>query len=43
VQFNDAIEKDFGHYRGVKSTRAKQEVAHFRKAGHKTRNESCFL
>jgi len=31
VQFNDTIEKDFDYSTGVRSTRARQEVGHFRK------------
>ena len=34
VRFNDAIEKKFGHSRDVRSTGARQEVGHFRKAVH---------
>ena len=32
VQFNDAIEKDFGYSRDVRSMEVRQEVGHFRKA-----------
>ena len=42
MQFDDEIERDIGYSGGVKGSKAKQEMGHFRK-WYATNTESCFL